>query len=115
MGNPLTIQRPQDTGRRMIREAKWHPSCCHPDPETQGRLRLLNGVLVGTDTVTGEEILFRTRHVKTPYNVQRGPALRPTGIKWEAPANTAQEREYFRVLDEINELTVLLRRQEREA
>ncbi len=115
MSSPLTISRPQDTGRRMVKDARWHPSCCHPDPETQKRLRLMNGVLIGVDTVSGEEILFRTSHVKSPFNVQRGPTLRPTGIKYVPSENKAQEREYFNALDEINELTVLLRNQEREA
>ena len=67
----------------------------------------MRAVLLGTDTVTGEEILFRVSHVKRIRRVDNGPALRPTGIKWEAPPNI-NEREYLDLLDEIDRLKAAL-------
>lgn len=88
MAHPLTIKRPQDEHSRLVRDCKW---------------TVRGAILLGTDTVTGEELLFKASHVRRVRRVDTGPDLRPKGIKFEEPRNV-NEPEYFRLLDEIERL-----------
>lgn len=90
MAHPLTVRRPQDEHSRLVRDSRWI-------------VRGGNGVLEGEDTVSGETLLFRVSHVQRCRRVDRGPSLRPTGIRFEPPPNI-NEREYLRLLDEIDAL-----------
>lgn len=100
---PINIRKGDGIPRTLV-NVRFHPSSSKIQP-----------IFEGESLASGETVIFLPKHIIRVRRVDNGPTLRPTGIKYAPPENKAQEREYFNALDEINELTVLLRNQEREA